>query len=297
MRTKGNRVLALLLSVVMFAAYQPVWVRAESDEPEEEPGWIAPQFAPRFSPKTEQKRSRSHLRAELLPSAYGFAMDENDSLTINGQTPVRDQGTNGVCWAFATMAAMEANMLRSELGGEDPDLSETHMIYATSQYGSSAHEISNAEQGYDTRPTDGGNLYYAASYLMRGTTLGGTLQEANDPYLYENETMPYRSVDITKERGVKRAYTVRNIPIITGDRSAGGMHGHRGCLSVRADAFGERGAGYARRAGKVAPYQPGRLHGSDGRQGVHFVGELHSVVVGTQCRDTVTYILAQRIVP
>lgn len=206
-----KRLLPLLLSIVTTITCQSVWAVDES-------GWIAPQFIPRFS-DTATENTIPLLRGDNLPASYGFSLDEDGALIVQDQTPVRDQGINGVCWAFATMSAMEANMLQNGIGGKSPDLSETHMIYSTSRYGASYSEISNAEQGFDTRPTDGGNLYYAASYLMRGTTLGGTLHETDDPYTYEDVKIPYRSTEITEALGAKRLYTVQNIPIITGEKT------------------------------------------------------------------------------
>ena len=193
------RVSALLLALLLSA---PAALGGEDF-----PGWIPPELEPRFS---ETGQGGPLLRAAPLPEAYGFSRGPDGALEVFGQTAVRSQGSNGVCWAFSAFAAAEANMLRA--GAVEPDLSETHMIYSTSQYGASALDIANAEQGYSTRPSQGGNIYYAASYLMRGTVLGGVLPEAADPYTASS--LLYRSMDVTREKGGMRAFTVRDIPII-----------------------------------------------------------------------------------
>ena len=177
-------------------------------------GWIVPELDAEFA---DAYRTAPLLRSggDALPTSYGFTLGEDGALTVVGQTPVRDQGRNGVCWAFATMAAAEANALRTTASYmPEPDFSETHMIYSVSRYGVSLSDVANAEQGFDSAPQDGGNVFYAISYLMRGTELGGMLPEEADPYTYLNAELPFRSVETTRERGTQKLYTVGSVPFI-----------------------------------------------------------------------------------
>ena len=211
-RRLSAALLLLALLPALIGRIPPVF--ADETSAEAAKGWIVPELDAEFA---AADRTAPLLRSggDALPTAYGFTRGENGALTVEGQTPVRDQGMNGVCWAFATMAAAEANALHTAAAYmPEPDFSETHMIYSVSRYGASLSDVANAEQGFDSAPQDGGNVYYAISYLMRGTELGGMLPEEADPYTYLDAEMPFRSMETTRERGAQKLYTVGNVPFI-----------------------------------------------------------------------------------
>jgi C1A family cysteine protease len=77
-------------------------------------------------------------------------------------SPVKDQGTCGACWAFATIAAIESNWMK--LGHGLQILSEDNLIDC---------------HGFDEAPCAGGSFYMSHALLSRH---GGPLTSANDPY-------------------------------------------------------------------------------------------------------------------
>jgi C1A family cysteine protease len=88
-----------------------------------------------------------------------------DLRTVNGGnwlSPVRDQGLEGACWAFATYGAVESYWLKNGLSQED--LSEQNMATC---------------HGFDWAPSDGGNYEIAMAYLARRS---GPIDESDDPY-------------------------------------------------------------------------------------------------------------------
>ncbi len=136
---------------------------------------------------------------EEIPAAF-------DARERDWQTPVRDQGTNELCWAFGTYAIAEAWLKQHEYGARD--LSEMHMAYAASDI------AGNTDQGWSRDPGDAGNRYYAAAYLTRGTDLSGAVEEAADPY--RTGYLGYRSLNTTK--GKEKRFRVENILFLNGEK-------------------------------------------------------------------------------
>jgi len=92
---------------------------------------------------------------EGFPASY-------DLRNVGAVTSVKDQGSCGSCWAFATYGAMESEILLS--GGPAMDFSENNL---------------KNRHGFDWGPCDGGNMWISIAYLSR---LAGPGLEAADPY-------------------------------------------------------------------------------------------------------------------
>ena len=102
-----------------------------------------------------------------LPSSY-------DLRDYGYVTPVKDQGSYGNCWAFATMAALESYLLKFEnitynLSAEW-DFSENNLKNVMSSRG---------RNGTDYEVDNGGNMFMALAYLLRWS---GPVNETDDPY-------------------------------------------------------------------------------------------------------------------
>ena len=87
------------------------------------------------------------------PSTY-------DLRTLERVTPVKNQGSCGSCWAFASYGSLESALRPAELW----DLSENNL---------------KNTHGFDLAPCSGGNADMSAAYLARWS---GPVDEAGDPY-------------------------------------------------------------------------------------------------------------------
>ena len=88
--------------------------------------------------------------------------------TLNRATSVKDQGSAGVCWAFASLFISGINLLP----GENRDFSENNMKNLLS---------SSYSEGFDRGANDGGNEFMSTAYLARWS---GPVAESDDPYSY-----------------------------------------------------------------------------------------------------------------
>lgn len=93
------------------------------------------------------------LSLQSLPFTY-------DLRTLGKLTPVKNQGSCGCCWAFATYSSMESCFLPAETRDfSENNLKNTH--------------------GYDLEHSEGGNAYMSMAYLTRWS---GPVNETDDPY-------------------------------------------------------------------------------------------------------------------
>lgn len=104
-------------------------------------------------------QGRAGFAARALPSRF-------DLRKLGRVSPVKDQGPDGVCWAFASYGSLESCLLPKEKW----DFSENNMVNLLSE---------NCPDGYDREVGGGGNELMSTGYLARWS---GPVSEADDPY-------------------------------------------------------------------------------------------------------------------
>ena len=105
----------------------------------------------------------SNRKGRLLSPASGEPLPSRwDSRSLGIISPVRDQGGIGACWAFASYATLEAQLLKTGLG--EYDFSEKNMV-----------NLHGFVPSYD----EGGDFTMPIAYLLRW---GGAVAETNDVY-------------------------------------------------------------------------------------------------------------------
>src|SRR6056297_1221936 len=96
--------------------------------------------------------------SKSIPSSYDLRTENSG----NWLSSVKDQGSEGACWSFATYGTVESYWLKQGKGLYD--LSEQNVTTC---------------HGFDWSPSDGGNYYLSTAYLSR---LSGAISEDDDPY-------------------------------------------------------------------------------------------------------------------
>lgn len=149
---------SLLATAILWLALAPGALAATSWTPE----WVAPPAGRRPAPY-----DLSYLRGvQAIPSSVAMkaAPASYDLRALGRLTPVKDQGSYGTCWAFASLGSLESGLLASS-----PtvwDLSEDNLVW-------------NAGFLNKDKYDGGGNSFMALAYLARW---GGPVNESDDVY-------------------------------------------------------------------------------------------------------------------
>ncbi|SFH99059.1 Listeria/Bacterioides repeat-containing protein [Pseudobutyrivibrio sp. OR37] len=188
-----------------------VYVEDESDGPT---GYVADET----KPDVPVVKNESGLLKAALPDTY----NNKDNLPV-----IRDQGQEGACWAFATMAAIESDLISKGEASKSIDLSELQMAYFA------AHNFDDPKNCHDNDTfsfagapgkkylSTGGNTTISTRALMNKI---GAVKEDYAPYsmgadavlddifavssdyvqLYDSYEINYENKDLIKEAIMQR---------------------------------------------------------------------------------------------
>ncbi|MDR2752407.1 MAG: hypothetical protein LBC41_17260 [Clostridiales bacterium] len=206
-----RRILALMLSIALSvtmlpATVLPVAFAAESaeeeillgssddifadvEEPKENPDYLrwlnGEDFGGLIPEQYLNEREPNNRR--VLRAATGDRLYDPRTESSNSLTPVKNQGSVGACWAFASVALLESYIKHTF--SSVTDFSEQHMRYALSTDGGNT-------LGFDRTNEDGGNTSMSAAYYMR-SNIGGPVLEFQDPYV---NSAAVRAASITESK-------------------------------------------------------------------------------------------------
>jgi C1A family cysteine protease len=122
---------------------------------------------PRSTVKAETTGYEYFLLEEPVSGTVSYPVTY-DLRTLGRVSPVKNQGSCGSCWAFASYGSLESTLLPGEL----PDLSENNL---------------KNTHGFDPAPCAGGNADMSTAYLARWS---GPAGEAADPYSASGTSSP-----------------------------------------------------------------------------------------------------------
>ncbi len=143
-----------------------------------------------IQPRMYDVKNTSNISKNPLYKAKMITANFDTTFNLKNIIPnnlvIRNQMQTNTCWAFATLSSLETNLALANRNANTNtskvyDFSERHMEYATSK------KFTDQEnpQGYNRQVGDGGNWYYAQSYLTNGT---GAIDE-NDMEFENNEDL------------------------------------------------------------------------------------------------------------
>lgn len=140
-----------------------------------------------YTPSPVNLSGLSNPEGRLLLKVSGSDLPAVYDLRKEGKvTAAKNQGKDGSCWAFSSIASLESYILIKE--GKSYDFSENNMKNLVSK---------SYSQGFDLTPDDGGNAFTSTAYLSRWN---GPVNESEDPY---NESSTYSPSGIQVQKHIQ----------------------------------------------------------------------------------------------
>lgn len=165
--------------------------------------------------KTVMPNICKSLKSSYTPHGSALASASQSSFdlrNVNGKsyvTSVKDQGKTNACWAFATNAALESNILINQ--NKTTDLSEAH-IELSEQNTFPQSKYWNPNRKFN----DGGNYYLSTSYLL---TRRGPALESNFPFSNLTNTISSNTFDVNTLNNKKTSINVNKVTYFSQDNN------------------------------------------------------------------------------
>ena len=129
--------------------------------------------------QTDFNKVEKTVSKGILPSSYNAY---SDGTLPSNLPPLRNQSPYGTCWAFAAVAAVEADMIHDGTADASIDLSELHLAYFTNN---DFYDEKNANSGDTVTVSGVSYLNIGGDSFIGGMTMSnmlGPVQESRVPY-------------------------------------------------------------------------------------------------------------------
>lgn len=129
--------------------------------------------------QTDFNKVEKTVSKGILPSSYNAY---SDGTLPSNLPPLRNQSPYGTCWAFAAVAAVEADMIHDGTADASIDLSELHLAYFTNN---DFYDEKNANSGDTVTLRGVSYLDMGGDSFIGGMTMSnmlGPVQESRVPY-------------------------------------------------------------------------------------------------------------------
>lgn len=213
MKNKIKLGILLLLIIKLVPIYAEVITLQECEYTDEYKIWLT-------LPKEEQEKRPPTAICKTKGSLFDNAANSKATLgdytaskfnlsSLGYVTSIKNQSGFGTCWAHATMASIESNLLVNRMADRNIDLSEAHLELATQ------NSLFNPSlMPFIRRFNNGADILHASAYI---TTHLGPVSESDAPYSLVTNSI---TASLNSIKGKKVQYNVGDVAMIFNNAGA-----------------------------------------------------------------------------